>query len=245
MLLNTGHTPAASTHGLLTTVGWQIGNEVTYCLEGSVFVAGAAVQWLRDGLGIIRESSEVEALAATVDSTEGVYLVPAFVGLGAPYWDPNARGLLIGLTRGTTAAHIARAAIESMAYQSADVLEAMQADASGVLRELRVDGGATVNNALLQFRADLLGVPVIRPQVQETTAFGAASLAGLAVGVWSTPEELNATRQIDRRFEPQIDAAERHRRQRQWKRAVDRSRDWEQDVDGSDRPHHAATVPHH
>ncbi|MCA9080950.1 MAG: glycerol kinase, partial [Planctomycetaceae bacterium] len=226
MLMNTGDQPVLSQNGLLTTVGWSIGGKVTYCLEGSVFVAGAAVQWLRDGLGLIERSEDVEALAAQVTSSEGVYLVPAFIGLGAPYWDPDARGLLIGMTRGTTAAHIARAAVEAMAYQSADVLTAMQQDAGGALRELRVDGGATVNDALLQFQADLLGVPVIRPALQETTAFGAAALAGLSIGLWGSLVELQATRREDRRFDPKMSDTERQSRMHQWHRAVERCRGW-------------------
>ncbi len=181
-----------SKNNLLTTVGWQIGEEVTYCLEGSVFVAGAVVQWLRDGLGIIEASADVEKLAASVPDSDGVYFVPALVGLGAPHWDPYARGMIIGITRGTTAAHIARAAVESMAFQSRDLLEAMQKDAGEQLAVLRVDGGAAVNNELMQFQADILGTPVHRPVVSETTALGAAYLAGLAVEYWGGPDELTA-----------------------------------------------------
>src|SRR5207247_8756538 len=184
LLLNTGTTPMASRNGLITTVGWQLGREVTYCLEGSVFVAGAVVQWLRDGLRAIDTSAQVEKLAGSVPDSGGVYLVPAFVGLGAPYWDPYARGVIVGLTRGTEIGHVARAAVESMAYQTRDVLDAMQRDAGLRLHQLKVDGGAAVNDGLLQFQADLRGVAVRRPVAAETTALGAAYLAGLAVGYW-------------------------------------------------------------
>jgi glycerol kinase len=184
MLLNTGARAVPSRHGLLTTRCAQRGSKPQYALEGSVFIAGAVVQWLRDGLGIIRASNEIEALAASVQDAGGVYLVPAFSGLGAPHWDPYARGTMLGLTRGTTRAHIARAALEAIAFQSAEVLHAMQKDASMRLKELRVDGGAAANDMLMQFQADILGVPVVRPKVLETTALGAAYLAGLATGVW-------------------------------------------------------------
>src|SRR6185295_13227815 len=184
LLLNTGRRPVASASRLLTTPAWRIGGATDYALEGSVFVGGAVVQWLRDGLGLIRSSAEVEALAASVPDAGGVVLVPAFTGLGAPHWDPYARGTLVGITRGTTAAHIARAALEGIAYQVVDVLAAMEADSGVPITELRVDGGATANNLLMQLQADLAGVPVVRPRVQETTALGAAYLAGLAVGVW-------------------------------------------------------------
>jgi len=228
LLLNTGQRPVASANGLLTTVGWQIGpgGPVTYALEGSVFIAGAAVQWLRDGLRAISSSSEVEALAAGVEDTGGVYLVPAFVGLGAPHWDPTARGLLIGLTRGTGLPEIARATVDSMAFQVADVLAAMVADAGAPIEVLRVDGGAAVNDALLEFQADLLGVPVERPVVTETTALGAALLAGLVTGVWSSPQDIEATWALDRRFEPHMPSAERERRLRAWRRAVERAKGW-------------------
>ncbi|MGE0433305.1 MAG: glycerol kinase GlpK [Planctomycetota bacterium] len=226
MLMNAGDQAIASERGLLTTIGWRIGGKTTYCLEGSVFVAGAAVQWLRDGLGIIQQSSDVETLAAKVADSGGVYLVPAFVGLGTPWWDPHARGTIVGITRGTTAAHIARATLDSMAYQTRDVLEAMTADSGVALAELRVDGGAVVNNALMQFQADVLGVPVQRPVVTETTALGAAYLAGLAVGVWSDVSEVEANRAVDRRFEPVMEAADRDARYRDWTRAVERSRGW-------------------
>jgi glycerol kinase len=226
MLLNTGSVPIRSDTGLLTTVGWRRGNEVVYCLEGSVFVAGAVVQWLRDGLGIISTSSDVERLTASVSDSGGVYIVPAFVGLGAPYWDPYARGTIVGITRGTTASHLARAAVDSMAYQTRDVLEAMQRESACPLQSLRVDGGAAANNQLMQFQADILGVAVRRPVVAETTALGAAYLAGLAVGYWETTAELEANWALDREFIPSIDRGERERLYEDWRRAVDRSRGW-------------------
>jgi glycerol kinase len=199
---------------------------VTYALEGSVFVAGAAVQWLRDGLRAIERSADVERLASGVLDTGGVYLVPAFVGLGAPYWDPYARGLIVGLTRGTGLPEIARATIDSMAYQVADLIEAMRTDAGVQIEVLGVDGGAAVNDALLQFQADLLDVPVERPAVIETTAWGAAALAGLAVGFWGSPGEIAAIRRVDRRFKPAMQATRRAELLRGWHRAVERSRDW-------------------
>ena len=192
MLQNTGTLAPASEHKLLTTVAWMRGGRAEYALEGSVFIGGAVVQWLRDGLGVIRSSNDVEALALSVPDNGDVYLVPAFAGLGAPHWDPYARGALVGITRGTTAAHIARAALESIAYQSADLLDAMQADSGTKVAELRVDGGAARNNLLMQFQSDVLGVPVIRPQVAETTALGAAYAAGLAVGFWGAVDDLRA-----------------------------------------------------
>jgi len=228
MLLVTGTEPIASGSGLLTTVAWRLGPDgpTTYALEGSVFVAGAAVQWLRDGLRVIERSADVERLAAGVTDTGGVYLVPAFVGLGAPYWDPYARGVIVGLTRGTGLPEIARATIDSMAYQVADLLEAMRTDAGVRLETLRVDGGAAVNDALLQFQADLLDVPVERPTVVETTAWGAAALAGLAVGFWASQAEIASLRRVDRRFEPSMAPARRAELLRGWHRAVERSRDW-------------------
>ena len=226
MLMNTGTTPIASRNQLLTTVAWKIGGRTEYALEGSIFIAGAVVQWLRDGLGILGSSSEVEALAARVPDTGGVYLVPAFAGLGAPHWDQYARGLLAGVTRGTTAAHVARAALEGIAYQVADVLRAMESDARIRLKELRVDGGAAVNNLLMQFQADLLGVPVVRPKVTETTALGAAYLAGLAVGYWKNPAEIAAQWQTDRRFAPVMKAAARKDLMAGWSRALSRSKGW-------------------
>jgi glycerol kinase len=226
MLLNTGHKPVESQNNLLTTIGWGLGGKITYCLEGSIFVAGAVVQWLRDGLGIISSSAEVETLAASVPDSGGVYLVPAFVGLGAPYWDAYARGTIVGLTRGSTRGHIARAALESMAWQTRDVLESMQKDAGIKLEHLKVDGGAAVDNLLMQFQADVLGVPVWRPQVAETTALGAAYLAGLAVGYWQDQADISQNWALDRRFEPQQDAAAIDELYRGWQRAVERSRGW-------------------
>jgi glycerol kinase len=225
LLMNTGDEPIPSQHGLLTTVAWGLPGGTTYALEGSVFVAGAAVQWLRDELGLIASADETESLAATVPDTGGTYLVPAFVGLGAPYWDPTARGALVGLTRGTSRAHLVRAALESMAYQTADVLQAMEEDLGSPLPELRVDGGAAVNSFLMQFQADLLQVPVVRPQIVETTALGAAYLAGLAVGLWSTTGDLSTHWRIDRRFAPSaLDPAQLLAG---WRKAVERSRSWE------------------
>ncbi len=226
MLLNTGDTAVPSKNGLLTTVAWKVGDKVTYCLEGAVFIAGAAVQWVRDGLKAINSSAEVERLAATVDDADGVYVVPAFVGLGAPYWDPYARGLIIGITRNTKMGHIARATVDAMAYQSRDLLELMQREAGLQLSSLRVDGGAAANNALLQFQADVLGVPVRRPVVNETTALGAAYLAGLAVGYWGSADEVTANWALDREFVPKMDAATRDQLYRGWKKAVTRSLDW-------------------
>jgi glycerol kinase len=226
LLLNTGTAPKKSENNLLTTIGWQIGDDVTYCLEGSVFIGGAVVQWLRDGLGIIKSSGEVESLAATVPDTGGVVLVPAFVGLGAPHWDPYARGAIVGITRATTAAHLARAAVESMALQSRDVLEAMQKDAGVKLAELKVDGGASVNNDLMQFQADILAAVVRRPVVAETTALGAAYLAGLAVGYWQDLDEIAACWALDREFKPAMSRDESDRRYDQWQRAVQRALAW-------------------
>jgi len=213
---------------LLTTIAWGRGKDVTYALEGSIFVTGAAVQWLRDSLGIIKNSADVETLAASVPDNGGVYLVPAFVGLGAPYWDSYARGTIAGLTRGSTAAHIARATLESMCYQTRDVLEAMTADSNVHVKTLRVDGGAVVNNLLMQFQADILGVPVQRPKVAETTALGAAYLAGLAAGFWSSPQEVAGQWAVDRTFVPNMSADEREKLYINWKRAVERSMHWEQ-----------------
>ncbi|MFT4075088.1 MAG: glycerol kinase GlpK [Asticcacaulis sp.] len=229
MLMNTGKEAMTSRHKLLTTIAWQHGGQRTYALEGSVFVAGALVQWLRDGVGIIRSSGEIEALAASVPDSGGVHLVPAFVGLGAPHWDAYARGTLIGLTRGSTKAHIARAALEAIAFQSAELLEAMTSDADGGLTELRVDGGASHNNLLMQFQADILGVPVVRPKITETTALGAAYLAGLAVGYWRSVEDLRRQWQVDRVFEPAMSADRRAARMMRWKKAVSRSLDWEEE----------------
>ncbi len=226
LLQNTGETPVVSRNRLLSTVAWQAGGKTHYALEGSVFIGGAVVQWLRDGLGIIAKSSDIETLAASVEDNGGVYLVPAFAGLGAPHWDPYARGTIVGLTRGTTAGHIARAAVESIAFQVADLLQAVRDDAAIDLAELRVDGGAAANNALLQFQADLLGVPVVRPKVTETTALGAAYLAGLAVGFWDSVDALARHWQVDRRFEPSAAPADAAARRAEWHEALGRSKGW-------------------
>lgn len=226
MLLNTGEKPVPSKNNLLTTIGWGLGGKVTYCLEGSVFIAGAVVQWLRDGLKVIQRSVDVEQLAATVPDAGGVYLVPAFVGLGAPHWDPYARGAIFGLTRGTEVGHIARAAVESMAYQSRDLLDAMQKDAGIKLAALKVDGGASINNSLMQFQSDLLGVKVRRPVVGETTALGAAYLAGLAVGYWNDTADVTRNWALDSEFSPAISADQRATMCRGWEKAVQRSLDW-------------------
>ena len=232
MLMNTGREPQASANRLLTTMAWHHDGR-HFALEGAVFVAGAVVQWLRDGLGFIGTSAEVESLAASVPDSGGVYLVPAFTGLGSPHWDAYARGTIVGLSRGSTRAHIARAALEAIAFQSAEVLFAMQRDARQPLLELRVDGGATANDLLMQFQADLLGVPVVRPRVTETTALGAAYLAGLAVGFWSSTEEVAANWRVDRRFEPALPREEAEARLRTWERAVERSRDWHVEEEAS------------
>ena len=225
MLLHTGDKVVQSSSGLISTACAQTrGKE--FALEGSVFIGGAVVQWLRDGLEFFSSSSEVEKLAASVLDSGDVYLVPAFTGLGAPYWDPNARGAMVGLTRGTTKAHIARAALESIAFQSAELLEAMQKDSGEKLSELRVDGGAAANDLLMQFQADLLGVPVVRPKVLETTALGAAYLAGLTVDLWKSRDELASHWKAERRFQPQMAAAERAARMARWREAVARSRQW-------------------
>jgi glycerol kinase len=228
LLLNTGEHPTASKNKLLTTIGWGIDGRVTYCLEGSVFVSGAVVQWLRDGLGLIEQSSEIEALAASVEDSDGVVMVPAFTGLGAPHWDAYARGTILGISRGTTAAHLARAALESMVWQTRDLVEAMQADAGVSLSELRVDGGATVNNLMLQMQADALGTSVQRPVVAETTALGAAYLAGLAVGYWNDQQDIVRRWALDREFRPEMTEDQRQSRYRRWKRAVERSLAWEE-----------------
>ena len=226
LLMNTGDKAVPSAGGLLTTVGWRIGGRTTYCLEGAVFVAGAVVQWLRDGLRAIASSGEVETLMRRVPDSGGVYFVPAFVGLGAPYWDPYARGLVIGLTRSTTIEHIARAAVDSMAFQTRDVLDLMQRECGACLTALKVDGGATANATLLQFQANLLGVPVRRPVVAETTALGAAYLAGLAVGYWTDLEDIRRNWALDREFTPMGDAGWRDGLYGDWKKAVARSQRW-------------------
>ena len=226
LVLNTGPAPVASHHRLLTTVAWRLGDEVRYALEGSIFMAGAIVQWLRDGLGVIRRSEDVEALATSVPDTGDVVLVPAFAGLGAPHWDAYARGTIVGMTRGTTAAHIARAALESIAYQVADVIDAMAADAPAPLVELRVDGGASRNDLLMQEQADVLGVPVVRPAVTETTALGAAYLAGLATGVWSGPDDVAKHWREQRRFNPSAPADQVAERRGRWRAAIERAKGW-------------------
>ena len=226
MLMHSGYVPPVSRNRLLATIGWKIDGRTDYLLEGSVFMGGATVQWLRDGLGIIKESSEVEALATSVPDSGGVMLVPAFVGLGAPHWDPYARGTIVGMTRGTTAAHIARAAIEAIAYQSAELLAAMQKDAACPVMEVRADGGAARNDLLMQFQADLLGVPVVRPAVTETTALGAAYLAGLAAGFWASREEIEALWRAERRFEPDMAPDVRATLRARWARAVEHAKGW-------------------
>ena len=229
LLLNTGEQPIPSQSGLLTTIGWGIGGRVTYCLEGSIFITGAAIQWLRDGLRLVASARETEALAAGIGETGGVYLVPAFVGLGAPYWDPYARGTIVGLTRGSGRAEIVRAALEAAAYQTRDVAQAMETDSGIQLRELRVDGGMVANNWLMQFQADMLGVPVQRPLVAETTALGAAYLAGLAVGFWAGLDDITHNWAMDRQFAPTLADETRERLYRGWQRAVERARGWAQD----------------
>ncbi|MGD8625347.1 MAG: FGGY-family carbohydrate kinase, partial [Anaerolineae bacterium] len=234
LLLNTGPQAVASERGLLTTIAWQVGEDgpVIYALEGSVFIAGAAIQWLRDGLGIIEHAAESEELARQVPDTEGVYFVPAFVGLGAPHWDAYARGTIVGLTRGSDRRHLARAALESLCYQSRDVLEAMAADSGIGLQALRADGGAAANDLLMQFQADILGVPVQRPAVVETTALGAAYLAGLAVGYWSSAEEVAAQWQVDAEFSPAMGEGRREALYGGWQRAVARAKAWAEPDEG-------------
>jgi glycerol kinase len=227
MLQSTGNRAVASTHRLLTTVAWKIGNTTDYALEGSVFVGGAVVQWLRDGLGIIRTSSEVEALADSVPDNGGVYFVPAFVGLGAPHWDSSARGALFGLTRGSNKGHIARAALESIAYQVADLMDAMQTDTRTPLQELRVDGGASANDSLMQFQADILGVPVVRPTMTESTALGAAYLAGLGAGFWKEVQAISDLPHEERRFEPRMPRSQVQHMRARWNEAVSRAKSWE------------------
>ena len=228
MLMNIGPQPTPSQHQLLTTVAWKADGRTHYALEGSVFIGGAVVQWLRDGLGLIKSSVEVEALAGSVADSGGVYLVPAFAGLGAPHWDQYARGTITGLTRGTTAGHIARAALEGIAFQVADVLEVMKEDSGIAVNELRVDGGASGNNLLMQFQADILGVPVVRPKVVETTALGAAYLAGLAAGFWKDQAEVQKAWQKDRAFEPQKSTDEVAHRRSRWAEALKRALEWEE-----------------
>ena len=220
MLMNTGAQAVSSTHGLLTTIAWQLGDRVDYALEGSIFVAGSVIQWLRDGLRMLGKAADSQAYAERVASSDGVYMVPAFVGLGAPYWRSDVRGAVFGLSRGTSKEHFVRAALESMAYQSRDVLTAMEADAGILLKELRADGGAISNDFMAQFQSDMLGVPVLRPRVQETTALGAAYLAGLAIGFWQSCEEIASLWQVDRRFEPLMREPERDSLYRGWLEAV-------------------------
>jgi glycerol kinase len=229
LLQNIGTKPIKSSNRLVTTVAWKVGNTIEYALEGSVFVGGAVVQWLRDGLRLIRNSSDVEALAASVPDNGGVYFVPAFVGLGAPHWDQYARGAILGLTRGTSADHIARAAVESIAYQVADLLQAAQKDSKTALSELHVDGGATANNALMQFQSDILGIPVVRPAMAESTALGAAYLAGLSGGVWRSIQEITAIPLNEQRFEPRMKRSEAESLRARWNEALSRSRGWAKD----------------
>jgi glycerol kinase len=226
LVMNTGDKPIESRNNLVTTIAWQIGDQVSYALEGSIFIGGAVVQWVRDGLGIIKSANEIEALARSVSHSDGVYMVPAFAGLGAPHWNARARGTLFGVTRGTTSGHIARAALESIAFQSIDVLKAMEADSGIRIGELRVDGGAVANNLLMQFQADMLGVDVVRPQISETTALGAAYLAGLAVGYWKDVNELQSQWKLDRRFSRDVAADEVKRQMHGWQRAVNAAKAW-------------------
>ena len=227
ILCNTGDKPVLSGNSLLTTIAWQIEGKTTYALEGSIFIGGAVIQWLRDGLGLIKQSAEVEQLAESVKDNGGVYFVPAFTGLGAPHWDPYARGMIAGLTRGVTAGHIARAALESIAFQVNDVMHAMEDDAGITIRELKVDGGAVVNNLLMQFQSDLLGIPVIRPKTIETTALGAAYLAGLAVNYWSTIEEISEQWAVDRTFIRDISEENQKELKDGWHRAISRAKNWD------------------
>ncbi len=229
MMMNTGDKPMVSSNNLLTTLAWKIGNDVQYALEGSIFIAGAVVQWLRDSLGIIRKSADVEKLAAKVKDSEGVFFIPAFAGLGAPHWNQHARGTLVGLTRGSTAAHIARAALDSIAFQTLEVLQAMEADSGIGIRELRVDGGATVNNLLMQFQSDLIGTRVVRPRITETTALGAAYLAGLATGYWKDISAIEHQWQLDKAFSPQMAPEKRHKLVHGWNRAVKAATAWADD----------------
>jgi glycerol kinase len=229
LLMNIGGKPVLSRKNLLTTIAWGIGRKIEYALEGSVFIGGAVVQWLRDGLRIIQQASESERLASGLQSNDGVYFVPAFVGLGAPYWDMYARGTILGITRGTTQAHITRAALEAIAYQTRDVLECMEEDSGMKLKELRVDGGAAANEFLMQFQADILGVPVVIQETTETTALGAAYLAGLAVGFWKDQQQIAANYTVKRKFIPRMSSKQRESLYRKWKMAVERARGWEQE----------------
>ncbi len=229
MLMNTGKTPVISTNNLLTTIAWKIGNEINYALEGSVFIAGAVVQWLRDGLKVIQTSSEVEQLASSVQDNGGVYFVPAFAGLGAPYWNQHARGTITGITRGTTAGHIAKACLQSIAFQTMDVLAAMNADSNLSIKEIRVDGGATVNDMLMQFQSDVLDCKVIKPQITETTALGAAYLAGLAIGFWQNVDEIQRYWKVEKEFNPSMETRERATHIKSWNSAINAARVWAND----------------
>jgi len=225
-MFNTGDKPITSKNNLLTTIGWKVDNKITYALEGSIFIAGAVVQWLRDELKIIHSASEIEELANNVNDNGGVYLIPAFAGLGAPHWDQYARGTIFGLTRGTNRAHIARAALESIAFQTYDVLKAMESDSGIKVKELRVDGGATANNLLMQFQSDVLGIPIVRPKISETTALGVAYLAGLAIGYWNGFEDIINQWKIDKKFEPNSEANEIQKKIFFWNKAVEHSKFW-------------------
>jgi glycerol kinase len=226
LLLNTGAKAVQSNHGLLTTIAWKIGDEVTYALEGSVFISGALVQWLRDKLELFTDAAETEAMAMSVDSSSGLYVIPAFVGLGAPHWDSYARGLMIGITQDTNKNHIVRASLEAIAYQLYDLLKAIEQDAGTSVEVLRVDGGATANNFLCQFQSDILGCEVSRPEILETTAMGAAFLAGLAVGVWEDQDQIKQLWKEGKRFSPHQDEAKLERRLTGWRKALERSKDW-------------------
>lgn len=230
ILMNTGTNPVMSKNHLLTTIAIQIGSTTQYALEGSVFISGAAIQWLRDGLKIIQKSGDIEALAGSVPDTGGVYFVPAFTGLGAPYWDPHARGTILGISRGTTKAHLARATLESIAYQASDVFHAMEADAKYRIQEIRVDGGSVVSNFLMQFQSDLMGTTVLRPKIKESTALGAAFLAGLGVGIWKKKEDLAALWKLDQAFSPQITDAARQKKVKNWIKAIERAKHWEGEI---------------
>ena len=229
MLMNTGTKAVASENRLLTTVAWQIGDETHYALEGSIFMGGATVQWLRDGLGLIANSRDIEELAGSVDDADGVVIVPAFAGLGTPHWNGHARGAVFGLTRGSTQAHLARAVLDSIAHQTVDVMRAMEADAGVPIAELRVDGGATVNDLLMQYQSDILGCQVVRPEVTETTALGAAYLAGLAVGYWANMDAIGAQWTAERTFSPTLDEAGRQKADARWNRAVRATLAWAED----------------
>jgi glycerol kinase len=233
LVMNTGDKPIESKNNLVTTIAWQIGDQVTYALEGSIFIGGAVVQWLRDGLGVIKSADQIEALARSVPHSDGVYMVPAFAGLGAPHWNARARGTLFGMTRGTTSAHIARAGLDSIAYQSLDVLRAMEADLGSKITELRVDGGAVANNLLMQFQSDILGVDVVRPQITETTALGAAYLAGLAVGYWKDVSDIQDQWKLEHRFTPELDAGAVQTHIKGWKRAINASKAWADAVEST------------